>query len=96
MCRDRERRVHQHHARPQRAIEMVMDVGGVMPGDGETGKELAQQSGASLRQLVQDEPAIRQLGEDGEQARPCRRLEHEVGRSHRSCRGGNEGELDRR
>jgi len=49
---------------------MVVDVSSVMPGDGDTGKELVQQPGTSLRQLVQDEPAARELGKNGEQARP--------------------------
>ena len=54
---DRERRVHQHHARPQRAIEIVVDVSGVMLRDRDTGEELVQQPGTGLRQLVQDQPA---------------------------------------
>ena len=96
MCRDRERRVHQDHARPQRPIEMVVDVSGVMPGDRDTGKELVQQPGASLGQFVQDEPAACELREDREQPGPCRGLEHDIGRSDCGRRGGNEGKLDRR
>jgi hypothetical protein len=42
MGRDRERWV-KHDARPQRAVEMVVDVRGVMLRNRETGQELAEQ-----------------------------------------------------
>ncbi len=70
MSCDRERWVHENDARYDRAIEMIVDVRGVMAGDANVGKKLGQQSGARLRQLVQDEAAAYELRKDGEQAGP--------------------------
>src|SRR4029453_15356124 len=96
MCRDGERWVHQDHARPQRPVEMVVDVSSVVPGGWGTGKELVQQFSASLGKFVQYEPAACELRKDCEQPSPCRGLEHDVRRSDCGRRGGNEGKLDRR
>jgi len=96
MRRDRERRIHQHHARPQRAIEMVVDVRGVVLRDGETGKELSQQPGTDVRQLVQGQRRAGELGEDGEQAGASRWLEHDIRWRDRGRGDGDEGQVDGR
>jgi hypothetical protein len=75
---------------------MVVDVSGVMPGHRDTGKELVQQPGANLGQLVQYETAACELRENREQPGPSRGLEHDVGRPDCGRRGGSEGKLDRR
>ncbi|WP_425475987.1 hypothetical protein [Mesorhizobium yinganensis] len=48
-----ERRVHQHDGRLDRGVEMVVDMGGVVPGDGNVGKEEAEHIGAGRRKLVE-------------------------------------------
>ena len=58
---------------------MVVDLGRVMPRDRNARKEPAKQGGAGLGQLVQDETAPGELGEDGEKAGAGRRLQHEIG-----------------
>ena len=79
MRRDRERRIHQHDAWPHGEVEMVVDLGRIMPRDRNARKEPAEQGGAGLGQLVQDETASGELGEDGKKAGAGRRLQHEIG-----------------
>ena len=67
----RERRVHQHDARRDAGVEMIVDMRGVEARDGDAGKEMRKKSGAGLGELVENERRAGQLGEDGEQAR-CR------------------------
>jgi hypothetical protein len=76
----RERRVHQHDAGRDGGIEMIVDLGRVEAGDGNGREEKRQQAGAGVGQLVEDERAAGDLGEDGEQAGAGRRLQHPVGR----------------
>ena len=96
MRRSREWRIHQHDARAQRIVQMVVDLSRVVACRRDSGKQLPEQSRAGLRQLVQGQSAARELGEDGEQARAGRRLEHEIGRADRSSAGGDKPERDRR
>ena len=96
MRRDRERRVHQHDAWPHGEVEMVVDLGRVMPRDRNVRKEPAEQGGAGLGQLVQDETASGELCEDGEKTGASRGLQHEIRRRNRGRGGGGKAERDRR
>ena len=51
---DREWRVHQHHGRDGIRGQMIIDLGGIEPGDGKGRKELAKKIGAGLGQFVED------------------------------------------
>ena len=96
MRRGREGRVHQHHARPDRGIETVVDLLGVVPGDSDVAEQAGEQSGARVGDLVQREPRFGELGEDRQQSGAGRRFEHEVGRGQRGRFGGDKAERDRR
>jgi hypothetical protein len=93
---DREGRVHQHDAGRDGGIEMIVDLRRVETGDGNGREEKRQQAGAGVGQLVEDERAAGDLGEDGEQAGAGRRLQHPVGRSDGRGVGGDQAERDRR
>ena len=60
------------------------------------GNSVVEQIGAGVGELIQSEPRSGKLGEDGEQARAGRGLQHEIGRRDRGCRRGGEAEGDRR
>ena len=92
----REGRVHQHHARPDRRIEPVVDLLGVVAADLDAAEQAAEQPGTGVGDLVQSQPRFRELGEDRQQARAGRRLEDEVGRRQHRRFGGDEAERDRR
>ena len=96
MRRGREGRVHQNHARPDRGIEPVVDLLGVVAGDGNVAEQTAEQSGARVGDLVQDELCLGQFGEDREQPRAGGRFENEVGRRECCRLGGDEAKRDRR
>jgi hypothetical protein len=96
MRRGREGRVHQHHARPDRRIEPVVDLLRVVAADLDPTEQAAEQRGARVGDLVKRQPRFRELGEDRQQARAGRRLEDEVCR-RQCCRlGGGEAERYRR
>jgi hypothetical protein len=92
----RERRIHQHDAGPYREIEMVVDVGRVVPRDGNAREELIEQGGSDVRQFIQNEGIPGKFGEDGEKASAGREFKHEIGGRDRSRGGGGEPECDRR
>ena len=92
----REGRVHQHDARNDAGVEMIVDLRGVEAGDGDAGEQMAQQPGARLGQLVENERAAGEFGEDGEQPGAGRRLQHEIGGRDRGGGAGREAERDRR
>ena len=75
---------------------MVVDVGCVVPGDGNAGKQTVEQTRARVGELVEDEAAARELGKDGEEPGPGRGLEHEVGGRDRRRGARGEAERDRR
>lgn len=75
---------------------MIVDLGGVDARDGKGRKELAKQIGAGFRQLVEEQRAAADLGEDGEQARAGRGLQHDVARDDRGRGNGGKSERDRR
>ena len=75
---------------------MIVDLGRVEAGDGNGRKKKGQQAGAGVGQLVEDERAAGDLGEDGEEAGARRRFQHPVGRSHGRSLGRDQAERDRR
>ena len=77
-----EWRVHQDDGRPD-ARQMVGDVLGVVAGDGGAGKQLAEEPGARIRDLVQMKRAggpvaERALGHDGQHAGAGGGFEHDI------------------
>ena len=68
---------------------MVVDVRGVKLRRADGGKELRENAGAALGELVEDERGAGQFGEDGKKAGASRRLQDDVCR--RDC-GGNAGD----
>jgi hypothetical protein len=79
----REWRVHQHDVWCDTDVEMIVDVCGVEARHRGAGKEERKKSSAGFGELVENERRARQLGQDGEQARAGRRLQHYVGRGDR-------------
>jgi len=63
-----EGRVHQNDAGRDGGIKMIVDLGRVEAGDGNGREEKRQQAGAGVGQLVEDERAAGDLGEDSQQA----------------------------
>ena len=74
-----ERRVHEHDARNDAGVEMIVDLRGVEAGDGDTGEQMVQQPGARLGQFIENERPAGEFGEDGEQPGAGRRFQHEIG-----------------
>jgi hypothetical protein len=64
----RERRVHQDDGRTDARIEVIVDLGRIEPGHADIRKEMREQAGPVIRQLVDRERGGGQLGKDGEQA----------------------------
>ena len=62
----REWRVHQHDARRDSGVEMIVDMRGVEAGDSDAGEQMVQQPGTRLGQFVENEGTAGELGEDGE------------------------------
>ena len=79
VCYRRERWVHQDYGRRDPGVEMIIDLRRVEAGDGDAQEELIEQRRARLGQLVQDQRAAGQFGEDGEQPGASGRLEHPIG-----------------
>ena len=96
MRRGRKGRVHQHHARPDRRIEPVVDLLGIVAGDFDAAEQAAEQSGAGVGDLVQREPRFGEFGKDRQQAGAGRGFEDEIGRCQRGRFGGDKAERDRR
>ncbi|HUZ13209.1 MAG TPA: hypothetical protein VMU93_10200, partial [Caulobacteraceae bacterium] len=95
MRRGREGRIHQHDARSDAGVEVIVDMRGVIAGDGRAGKERSEQPRTGLGELVEDERCPGELGEDSDQARPGRGLQHEIGKVDRGGDAGGEAEGDR-
>jgi hypothetical protein len=96
VCNCGEWRVHQHDARRDRSVEMILDLRRIEARDGDAGKEVLEECGASVRQFVQHECAAGDLGQDGEEPGAGRRLEHAVGGRNGGRGAGREAERDRR
>ena len=75
----RERRVHQHHARPNPGREVVVDLFGVVPRDRRRREQPFEETGARRGELIQRQGSAREFGEDRQQPGPGRGLEHDVG-----------------
>jgi len=51
----REWRVHQHDARHNRGVEMIVDMRGIKPRDRDTWKEVVENPGAGIGKFVEHE-----------------------------------------
>ena len=85
----REGRIHQDDGRAERHGEVVVDVSGIVLTDGSVGEDPAQEGGAMIGKLVEDQARAGELGMDGEQAGAGGRFQHRVGGSQRSGAGGD-------
>ena len=92
----REGRIHQDDGRAQRRREVVMDMGGVVLADGSVGEDPAQEGGAMIGKLVEDQARAGELGMDGEQAGAGGRFQHRVGGRQRRGAGGDMRDRQRR
>ena len=93
---DRERRIHQHDARYDRGIEVIVDLGRVEAGDGKGRKEGGEKTSAHLGQFVENERAASDLGENGEEASAGGWLQHPVGWRDGGGMSRGQAERDRR
>ena len=91
----RERRVHQNDGGADAGTEVVVDLGRVEARDAGSGKRWPRARRA-LGEFVEDERGAGKLGEDREQARAGRRLQHAVGRCDRGRSGRHERQRERR
>ena len=91
-----ERRVHQHDAGAHRVIQMIVDVGRVVPRDHNIGKQQCEQIGARARQLVQSEARACKFGKDRQQAGARRRFQNQIGCVDRSRGSSRKSERNRR
>ena len=91
-----ERRIHQHDARRDAGVEMIVDLRGVEAGDADAGKEMVQQRRAGLGKFVENERCAKKFGEDGEQSGSRRRLQHHIRRRDRGGDAHSKSERDRR
>ena len=90
-------KLYQNHGRPDRRIETIVDLLGVVPCDRRAvAEQPAQETGARVGDLVQDEPRFGELGENRQQPGAGRWFQHEVGRGERGRFGCHETERNRR
>ena len=68
MNRGREWRVHQDNARNDARIGVVVDVRGIKSRGGDGGKDLSENAGVALGDLIEDERGASQFCEDGQMA----------------------------
>jgi hypothetical protein len=94
--RCRERRVHQHDARPDLRIEPVVDLLGIVARHCYVAEQSAEKGGAGVGDFVQRKTRFGKFGENRQQPRAGRRLQNQVGRGDRGGFGGGETERDRR
>ena len=80
----------------KRRREVVMDMGGVVLADGSVGEDPAQEGGAMIGKLVEDQARAGELGMDGEQAGAGGRFQHRVGCRQRRGAGGDMRDRQRR
>ena len=81
MRRSREGRVHQHGRRPERGIEIIVDLLGVEARDRRVRKQRRQHGLARFGKLVEDERGALGFGMDGKKAGSGRRFEHGLSRA---------------
>jgi hypothetical protein len=89
----RERWIHQDDGRHDRPIEMIIDLHRIEARDRNIRKEVGEQAGAGVRELVQDERAAGDVGQHREQSGAGGGLEHTVARHDGS--GGECGQAER-
>ena len=78
-------------------VEMIVDVGRVVPGDGDPGEQSSRADAARVSaSSFRAEPAAGEFGMDGEEPGAGRGLQHDVGGRDRRGRARDEAELDRR
>ena len=75
---------------------MVVDVRGVKLGRAEGGKELRENAGTAVGELVEDERSAGELGEDGQETGAGRWFQRDVCRFDRCRYAGNKCQPDRR
>src|SRR5215831_62983 len=92
----REWRVHQHDARHDAGVEVVVDVGSVKLCCRDGSKELGENTGAAVGELVENKGCAGQFSEDGKKASAGRRWKHDVRLSERGRGAGHECKVDRR
>ena len=96
MNRGRERRVHQHDARYDAGIQVVVDVRGVEPGRGDRGKKVAKDAGTALCKFVENERGAGEFSKDGKKAGAGRRFQNDVGGVDRGSDAGDVCQSNRR
>ena len=96
MDTSRERRVHQYDARADRAIEMIVDMRGIVLRDHRTGKDLFQEGMARRRIFVEHKSGTGEFGKDRHEAGAGRRLQHNIIRHDAGGAGRDIGERRRR
>ena len=96
MRRGRKGRVHQHHARPDRRVQPIVDLLGIVAADLEPAEQAREQSGTGIGDLVEREPRFGELGEDRQQAGAGRGFQNDVAGGQRCGLGGDKAERDRR
>jgi hypothetical protein len=94
--RGRERRVHEHNARPQLGRQVVMDLLGVVPGDGHVREKPRQKPGAGRGDLVERQRGAGHPREHGEQADPGRGFQDKVAGADLGGPRGDGTKRDRR
>ncbi len=85
----RERRVHQDDSRTDRVVEIVVDMGRVVPRNRRLDEERLQKRAADWSVLVEGQARVRKLGPDSEQAGPARWFQDGVV-GHDSCGAGRD------
>ena len=88
--------IHQHDAGAHRVVQMIVDVGRVVPRDRDIGKQQREQIGAGIRQFVQDEVRACEFGKDREQAGSRRRFQNQIGCVDRSRGSSGKSKCNRR
>ena len=73
-----------------------MDLRGVEAADARGWKQQGEKVGSGLREFVEAQRRSRELGEDGEEPGPRRRLQDEIGRRQRGGGARREAKRDRR
>ena len=91
----RKRRVHENDGRKESPVEVIVDLGRVEARDGKGRKEVGEKIGAGVGQLVEQERAAGDLGQDGEKPGSGRGLQHAVGRRDGCGERGCQAERDR-
>ena len=93
---DGEGWVHQHDARPDGAIETIVDLRRVVARNGEIREQQAEEIGANVGEFVERKRHAVPLGENRQQPRASRRLENDVALNDCTRDRRDEAEAERR